>query len=624
MLVHAVLLLALAMIQQSLENSAPQVLLETFFEPERVQEEFERVLEVDTEVATTHNLVSGGAVTAAVGGTEAPAVEQAPIDTKELLQEPEVRVNPSEFFLPGDQMLGVDLGESEVSGEVGAVVEGYGPAMSRITQELIRLMRQQKLLVVWLFDESESMKDDQQEIAQKFHKVYEELGIQQQKDTTLRRGRARDAILETAVFGFGKNLHPLTPKPTADEKQVVAAIDRIAVDDSGDENMFQSIITVLGQFGLRAARADRRLVIVVVTDESPSDEQYLEEAIGRCKRMKVPVYILGREAIFGYPYARIVWRDPKYNLPHWIRINRGPETARPECLQYNGLHARWDSFSSGFGPYSQVRLCKETGGIFFILPGEEQNLTGPGAHEKRRFDALAMKEYEPLLLPVRVYEEQRDSNPFRKAIWDVIYRLNPHQFPELSLKVHHYSIVPEEFTRQAAPQFARAVNVMLLLNQAVEKLESVRSLRAVESSRRWQANFDLIIAQCLSYRFRVFQYMLVLDRHSVTRPKVQNPKNNEWNVGWSKRVVVPSEEQYKRIQQFFRTRVSRDEFLAELERQKNEAERLYRYVIDEHPGTPWARRAQYELGLGFGMEIREGYWSPNYAKVGKEIKIPKF
>ncbi len=539
------------------------------------------------------------------------------------MKEPEVRVNPSQFYLPGDQLLGVDLGEAEVSGEVGAVVEGYGPAMSRITQELIRLMRQQKLLVVWLFDESESMKDDQQEIAQKFHKVYEELGIQQQKDKSLRRS-TRDAILETVVFGFGKNLHPLTPKPTSDEKEVVAAIDRIGVDESGDENMFQSIITVLGQYGLRAARADRKLVIIVVTDESPSDEDYLEEALGRCKRMKVPVYVLGREAIFGYPYARLVWRDPKYNLPHWIRINRGPETARPECLQHNGLHARWDSFSSGFGPYSQVRLCKETGGVFFMLPGEEQNLTGPGAHEKRQFDALAMKEYEPLLLPVRVYEEQRDSNPFRKAVWDVIYRLNPYQFPELTLKVHHYSIIPEEFDRQAAPQFARAVGLMLLFNQAVEKLEGVRSLRAVEASRRWQANYDLIVAQCLTYRFRAFQYMLVLDRHSATRPKLQNPKNNEWNIGWSKRVVVPSEEQYRRIQAFFRTRKPREEFLAELEQQKSEAERLYRFVMEEHPGTPWARRAQYELGLGFGLEMREGYWSPNYAKVGKEIKVPKF
>ena len=33
-----------------------------------------------------------------------------------------------------------------------------------MTQELIRMMRSNRLHVVWLFDESESMKDDQQDL----------------------------------------------------------------------------------------------------------------------------------------------------------------------------------------------------------------------------------------------------------------------------------------------------------------------------------------------------------------------------------------------------------------------------------------------------------------------------
>ncbi len=80
-------------------------------------------------------------------------------------------------FAGGFDVLGQDLGEGEVTGESGAAVDGYGTAMSRLTLELLRLMRQQKLHVVWMFDESESMKDDQQEIRDNFHKVYDELGL---------------------------------------------------------------------------------------------------------------------------------------------------------------------------------------------------------------------------------------------------------------------------------------------------------------------------------------------------------------------------------------------------------------------------------------------------------------
>ena len=129
---------------------------------------------------------------------------------------------------------------------------------------------------------------------------------------------------------------------------------------------------------------------MVVSDESGDDGTKVETTLAAAVKAKSPIYFLGRESVFGYRYARIRWVDPKYRLTHWLTINRGPETPAPEQLQWDGLHSRWDVFSSGFGPYEQVRLAKETNGIFFVLPGEEENLTGAGAHEKRKFDFLDM------------------------------------------------------------------------------------------------------------------------------------------------------------------------------------------------------------------------------------------
>jgi len=64
--------------------------------------------------------------------------------------------------------------------------------------------------------------------------------------------------------------------------------------------------------------------------------------------------------------------------------------------------------------------------------------------------------------------------------------------------------------------------------------------------------------------------------------------------------------------------------LKELNAQERRARDLFGLVLTEHPGTPWARRAEYELGIGFGMIFAEGFADPRYAEVGKSIKLPKF
>ena len=177
-------------------------------------------------------------------------------------------VNASNIDVPGENLIGQDLGVGEVNGNVGAVVEGYGAALSRITQELIRLMRSQQIMAVWLFDESNSMKDDQKEISQKFHKVYEELGIQERQDKVL---KLQDEVLLTAILSFGKDIHELTKTPTSKVKDIQSAIEKIPVDESGEEMMCSSIGYVVDKFGKMARSQKRRLVIIIVSDESPSD-----------------------------------------------------------------------------------------------------------------------------------------------------------------------------------------------------------------------------------------------------------------------------------------------------------------------------------------------------------------
>lgn len=619
---HVVILTALSFIvfQGPLANL--QMVLDTVFEDEdRTQEDFAHEVEESTVASETVNFVTGptamGATAATGTGTGTGGgglgVTQQKIDQAVSLRAPEVRVNMGAMGVPGMNVISKDLGSGagggQVAGEGGRVVEGYGAALGQITQELVRLMRESKVHIVWLFDESESMTDDQKEIRERFYKVYEELGLVQKVDTKL---KASDEILLTSVMSFGKGLTEQTQKPTANADDIKAAIDRIKVDESGLENTCAAITAAVGKYGPSANRQKRKLIVIVVSDESGDDGEHVEDAIQRCKSADASVYILGRYSVFGYPYARLKWVDPKYGLDHWLDINRGPETAFPECLQFDGLHGRWDVFSSGVGPYEQVRIAKQTGGIFFLLPGKEDNLVGSGSLEQRKFAMLDMKEYLPEMVSRLEYAKERDASKFRDAQWQVISTLNPHKDKELNMKEHHYSLDPSEFSKQGKDTFDKAVRAMGLLNQAVQVLDSVKKLRDKEPSERWRANYDLMHAQCLAYRVRLFQLLLSLDAHQKNKPVPKDLKNNFWDIHRVKEMLEPDKEQIRQ------TKVD----MAELKKQNEIAKTEFKDVIERHPGTPWARRAQWELEHGFGMRFVEAYWDPRRFQM-TGVKVPK-
>ncbi|NLX95029.1 MAG: VWA domain-containing protein, partial [Rhodopirellula sp.] len=267
-------------------------------------------------------------------------------------------------------------------GQARSVVDNYSQAMDRITQALLQMLYKDDVLVIWLFDQSESMKDDQKQIRDRIERVYQELGLSD---------RAKGEHLLTSVVSFGADFMIHTPKATADMQKIREAIDAVPNDKTGKEITCQAIGRAISHFRKFAVQGKRRLAMVLVTDESgeqTDNVQFLEAAIKEAQSAQCRVYILGREAVFGYPYAYIRWRHPQTNRPHWLRIDRGPETAFVEQIQTDGFHRRWDAFPSGYGPYEQSRLAMETGGAFFLLPSVEPNLV---RGEKRRYELDAMR-----------------------------------------------------------------------------------------------------------------------------------------------------------------------------------------------------------------------------------------
>lgn len=609
--IHVVVLLSLSFIVYDIGGEQLQMVVDSVFAEERAQEEFSQEIEQDNEVADSMNVIAGGAITSAIGGSGAPAVAQTKIEQAESLKEPEIKVNVGAITAPGLNTLGNDLGAGEVTGDIGQVVEGYGAAMSQFTQELVRLMRDQRVLVVWAFDESESMKPAQKEVREKFGKIYEELGIAAKQDQKL---KASDEVLLTVVTSYGQGLKEQTAKPTANISEIRAAIDKIDIDRTGKENMCQTINAVVGKYLKMAQSQKRKLVVCVVTDESGDDGEAVEDTIALCKRGDVPVYFLGQYAAFGYPYARYRWVDPQYGLTHWLEIHQGPETPMPELLQFDGIGPRWNYMSSGFGPYEQVRIARETGGVYYLLPSYGTNLVTSTKLDDRKYELLDMREYLPVLSARMPYVKERDASKFRSAQWEVISLLNPHQDAKLRMREHWYPTDPVKFAEEGKRNFEMAIRAMGLLNQASAVLEKIKPLEAKEQSQRWRANYELTYAQCLAYRVRLFQFLLALDQHQKAKPmpkgSTKGQANNAWNLARVQEMLPPDPEQLKI------TKIDMNELNQQLEK----AKAMFAQIVKDHPNTPWARRAQDEMNSGYGMKFIEVYRDPRYDN--KDIKLP--
>ena len=631
--IHVAVVLGLAVLTRPLVLGETQAILETIMQPEeRDREEFEKELDDSKTIAETMNITAGSVQSTIVGGSDAPLAQQTKVELEQVVKEPDVQIKLVDATLPGLDRLGEDLGEAEVTGEVGALVEGYGAALDRLTQELLRLMRTEKILAVWMFDESESMKDDQEELKGRLHRVYEELKLVEADAAKLnRRNPARgpnDDVLLTAVTSFGASFHVHTPKPTSDSRQIMQAIDRIPIDRTGKENMCLAIQAAMKKYG-KMARG-RKVALIVVSDESGDDgdpyiapaADQIENALAALKSHRSPIYILGRESVFGNFYAYVRWRHPQTGYVHKLPIRRGPEAPSAEQLLYDGFRRRFDSHMSGFGPYEQVRLARDSGGIFFQLPHEEENLND---FKQKQFASLRLREYLPNLDSRRVYIGDVSKSKFRAAIRTAIALLNPLNPQNKGLEVpeiEHFVVDPVQSTSRVLARLQQISKVLQVMASAHQNLAAVRSLRDAEPSLRWRANYDLMTAQLMAYRVRLFEYGIALGQFGKNMPRLippKNPPHNRWEIRHgSNKLLMPDAQQEKAL----------GVTAEQLRSYHREALQQLASVRETHQGTPWAMRAQWEEGRRFGATFRSWYYQkpkprPNNKPRPKPVPVPK-
>ena len=598
MALHVIFIVALALVAIPELGKANMNLLSEMFEQVPEEEFVEVELEKPTDPATevTPAVVSAAPTPGAegAGGSTGDSPALDPNVMKKISNNP-IKVRSPTVSMPAAKMLikGTPKG---TLGDPREIVDSYKTAMDRITQEIMWMLDNGDTMVVWCFDQSDSMKDDQKEIRTRIDRVYKELGLSDAADGD---------HLMTAVCSYGGRFAMHTRRPTSNIDAIRAAIDSVPNDRTGLEMMCPGIQAAISRHQ-RFARK-RQLALVVVSDESGhpnSNIQMLESTIQMARKAGCRIYILGRESVFGYPYAYMTWRHPQTGHHHWLQIDRGPETAFVEQLQTDGFRRRYDAFGSGFGPYFQCRLSRETGGIFFMLPSTETNLV---RGDKRKYQLEAMRSFKPDLRPMAKQLADRKKYPLRALIWKVIYDLNPYEKANKRVVEMrwHWSPKPAEFITQLRVERNKAVLHMRYMGAAQKALEAGKILREQEASPRWQANYDLIYAQLVAYQARMYEYGAFLE-YFAKNPRVVPLKVGEARlVHWTARTIP---------------RIMTEESKPYIAKSKL----LFDAVKKNYPNTPWAARANWELKRGWGVDFAPHYRKPYVPKPGvKLIPVPK-
>lgn len=441
---------------------------------------------------------------------------------------------------------------------------GVEGAIDRLTLEIAGSLRERKTLAIWLFDESLSLKERRDTIAERFENVYRQLGV---------LGADETKAMKTAVASFGERTHIITDEPVEDVTELVEKVRTIPPDESGLENVFTAIQTVANKWMTYRTKMNRNVMIIVVTDERGDDYHLMDQVIAKLSRYGIKVYCVGNAAILGREKGYVTWTYED-GFQEELPVDQGPETVAPERLQlpFWGASGRGlERMSSGFGPYALTRLCAETNGLYLVA--EESK--GP------KFDHAVMRNYLPDYRPIREYDAELKNNAAKRALVEVSTRTKVDSIltPRMAFRADTDNVLRQEITAAQRP----AAEFDYKMREILTILEQGEKDRAKLDTARWQASYDLAMGRVLAMTVRAFGYNTVLADMKSNPKTFEKEGSNQWRL-------VPSNEV--------------DAGPAVKKLKKKASEYLTR-VVDDHPGTPWAMLAERELGTPMGWAWAE-------------------
>lgn len=478
------------------------------------------------------------------------------------------------------------------AGSVGTT--GAMGAVDRITHEILLSLDERPTLVIWLFDQSGSLKPQRESIAKRFDRVYEELGIiEKSGNEAFQHG---EKPLLTAIAQFGSTVELLTPKATDDLAEIKAAVRAIGDDAGGQENVFQSVGFLAEKFRhQRLAKPRRNVMIVVFTDEAGDDIDALDATVDVCRKYEMPVYVIGVPAPFGRRTAYVKWVDPDPSFdqsPQKAPVHQGPESLLPEriMLLFGGRAEDEEQMDSGFGPYGLCRLAYETGGLYFTVhpnrkTGERIEMWETAAmssHLVSFFDERLMRNYRPDYVSAKDYFQLVKSNAAHAALVEAS-QLSA-TTPMENVRLRFPRIDEAQLARDLSEAQKAAAKLEPKTNALVAILRQGERDREKVTTPRLQAGFDLAIGRALAVNVRTEGYNAMLAQ-AKQGLKFKNEQSDTWVLRPATSVTISSA----------------------LAKDADDAKKYLERVVAEHQGTPWAAEAAAELRQPLGWAWHEEF-----------------
>ena len=545
-----------------------------------VSSEVEETLEPEFkfDVTATDQVGNGGdgdtlSPSLAAASQLSPSPQQV---TSKKLQEELVKVDIAPPTLIGEVSNDALARTVEVRGSVenlggtgtGGNAGGVAGSIDRLTFEIMASLKERKTLVVWLFDESTSMKKRREDVAGRFENIYKQLG--------LLNVETKNNVLKSAVMSFGKETHFISKDATDDIDLLVKQVkENIPDDESGKENVFAAVEAGVKKYRSQRTQEHRNCMIVIITDERGDDFDKLDQCIKETAASGFKVFCVGNAAPFGQEKGQVDFEDKEGFMWRDLPVDQGPETVAPEYVKlpfWGMASSDLNRLTAGLGPYALTRLCAETQGVYLIAED-----TGKGV----RFDPAIMRNYLPDYRPIRFYEKDRQANRAKTVLVDAARKtLNDSvPTPETIFRADTDAVLRTQLNDAQKPFSVLDYK----LNEIVTILEQGEKDRAKIKEPRWQASYDLAYGRALSMRVRAFGYNMMLAQMKSNIKNFEKQGNNTWEL------------------------VATDEISTGVQVKKlaAKAQEYLERVVNNHAGTPWAALAERELSKSMGWSWKE-------------------
>lgn len=493
-------------------------------------------------------------------------------------------------------------------------VSNVSGVIEMIGKDIAASLKANRTLVVWLFDRSPSLITQRAQILEQLRKIYAGPGGLSLEHKVAFADHSKKALL-TQVAAFGQDYDQALTTPVSTFKPVERSIRQIVRDDSGIENVMNGVQKAVSKYrGLSRhdeVKGTRKcnVVIVVITDEAGDDIDRVEETIEACQRAQMPVYVIGVPAPFGEQESSVKWTDPDILDAPTVPavVNQGPESLvyervaascrlRPVLDTYAARRALFPPpVDSGFGPYGLTMLSRETGGIFFAVhPNREgstqgwESVSNYASHLTQFYSPDVMKDYAPDYLPAKEFFGLVAEQPIRHA---TIKAAKQSTSGELILRTNRF-FSKDRFERQLGTAQREAEDYAKRLSDVYHDLKIVEPELDYEKSKRWRANYSLAMANVEGSLARVYSWIALLEILDSRRPSFdmadQSHTNNFWTINESHELLKD-----ERVHSMVASVKDR-----------------CRTIIKNHPGTPWATIAKWEMNIPFGFQGRQEYVPP--------------